>query len=81
MQHKPSTTMTDRDGQFQRCWGCGARRKVAALGLGMWTTGRWCLAMINAGYLTRSEVRAMENRPPKPAPTPQELVEELFKQT
>ncbi len=59
--------MTDRDGQFQRCWDCGARRKVARLGTGPWDkNGPWFM-----------EVKA----PTRPEPTRQELLHDLFKQT
>ncbi len=74
MDHKPSSVMTDRDGQFQRCWGCGARRRIAALGPGLWDkVHSWMLtaAMMNA-HIRDSMLRV--------EPTQQELVDELFTQ-
>ena len=71
MNHKPSATMLDRDGQFQRCWECGARRKVAPLGLGFWDKGDHC-GVPEEGYI-QSII--------SPEPTQQELLDELFKQT
>lgn len=68
MDHKPSVVMADREGQFQRCWGCGARRKVARFGPGPWDkNGPWTVPVT---ILSMRE-----------DPTQQELVDELFKQT
>lgn len=69
MSHQPSSVMTDRDGEFQRCWECGARRRIAALGPGLWDTGPRCGP--------QEEVEA----PARPERTRQELVDELYGQT
>lgn len=66
MHHKPSAAMTDRDGDFQRCWECGARRRIAALGPGIWDKGNIC-----GGW----EAPPLEARPER---TQAELVDELF---
>ncbi len=72
MQHKPSAIMTDRDGEFQRCWECGARRRIAALGPGMWDKSILC------GPEEEAKTSAIKRNAPR---TRQELVDELFKQT
>ncbi len=78
MDHKPSSVMTDRDGAFQRCWGCGARRRVTRLGLGPWDKGSYSDPRTMASIKAQMEGK---QQPTRPGPTQQELVDELFKQT
>ena len=72
MEHKPSSIMTDRTGQFQRCWDCGARRKVARFGTGIWD---------KAGHGEPIFYRTVNRTMSKTILTKQELIDELFKQT
>ncbi len=86
MSHKPSQTMADRDGQFQRCWGCGARRKVARLGPGPWDKdGVASFNIARVGYTTLGNRNIVFEtdlaNTIRPERTRQELVEDLFKQT
>ena len=78
MSHKPSAVMSDRDGTFQRCWGCGARRKVTRFGPGSWDKGSYSDPGTMASIKTQMEGK---QQPMRPASTQQELVDELFKQT
>ncbi len=68
--HKASMTMADREGRFQRCRECGARRKVSVLGQGFWDKGTNC--GVEEGWI-QSLIR--------PEATTEELLQELYSQT
>ena len=69
MEHKPSVRMTDERGDFQRCWVCGGRRGVAALGFGIWSTGTTC-----------EPTEDGSDKTPEAPRTRQELLDDLFAQ-
>ncbi len=71
MDHKPSTVMRDDRGGFQRCWPCGARRRVARLSsaTGVWDKGPVC-----------GPEEPKEDTQPTPDRTQAELTNDLFAQ-
>jgi hypothetical protein len=66
--HRESSTMSDEQGSFQRCWPCGARRRVVQFGrFGIWHDGD--------GSCEQPE--PVQQREP---PSRQELLDDLFAQ-